>query len=420
MLYLCCTQILYLYNQDKNMATVQVVLRKKKNAQNLYPVTIRITKDRKTSFISTGQYIDIKFWDVQNRRVKKSHPNASRLNLLILKKLAQANDKLLDSEITEDYISASQVSESVKGKDKIDFFSLADLDLENLKSAEKHSQYLTQKGRVRKFKKFVGKDVLPFKEITIFLLKNFESYILNQEKRKPRTAINYMILIRKIYNLAISEGLAEHSNYPFGKGKIQIRIPESDKVGLSIEEVKMLENASDLTVAQQNAINVWLTSFYFAGIRVSDVLQLRKSDFKDGRLLYRMNKNQKVVSLKVPEKAKTILELYKEPTLGNNDLIFTYLRGTNFSDAKELLTRIKTSTRTLNRRLELVAKQLKIDKKLSMHIARHSFGNISGDKIPIQMLQKLYRHSSITTTIAYQSSFMKKDTDDALDKVINF
>ncbi|GAL82102.1 hypothetical protein JCM19274_2813 [Algibacter lectus] len=25
-----------------------------------------------------------------------------------------------------------------------------------------------------------------------------------------------------------------------------------------------------------------------------------------------------------------------------------------------------------------------------MHIARHSFGNISGDKIPIQMLQKLY------------------------------
>ena len=55
-----------------------------------------------------------------------------------------------------------------------------------------------------------------------------------------------------------------------------------------------------------------------------------------------------------------------------------------------------------------------------MHIARHSFGNISGDKIPIQMLQKLYRHSSVTTTILYQSNFIQKDTDDALDKVINF
>ena len=402
------------------MATVQAVLRKKGNAQNLYPITIRITKDRRTSFISTGQYIGQKFWDAQNKKVKKSHPNASRINRLILKKLSEANDKLLDAEINEDFISASEVSESVKGKDKIDFFVLADLHLENLKSAEKHSQHLTQKGRIGKFKKFVGKDRLHFKEITIFLLKNFEGYILNQEKRKPRTAINYMILIRKIYNLAISEGLAEHSNYPFGKGKIQIRIPESDKVGLSIEEVKMLENANNLTVAQKNAVNIWLTSFYFAGIRVSDVLQLRKSDFKDGRLLYRMNKNQKVVSLKVPEKAKAVLELYNEPSLGNNDLIFPYLRGTNFKDTEELFIRTKTATRTLNRRLELVAKQLKIDKKLSMHIARHSFGNISGDKIPIQMLQKLYRHSSITTTIAYQSSFMKKDTDDALDKVINF
>ena len=184
------------------------------------------------------------------------------------------------------------------------------------------------------------------------MLKNFESHILNQEKRKPRTAINYMILIRKLYNLAISDGIAEHSNYPFGKGKIQIRIPESDKVGLSIEEVKMLENASNLTIAQHNAINVWLTSFYFAGIRVSDVLQLRWSDFRDGRLLYRMNKNQKVVSLKVPQKAAAILELYKEPGMGKNDLIFPYLRGTDFKNAKELLTRTKTATRTLNRRLE--------------------------------------------------------------------
>lgn len=337
-----------------------------------------------------------------------------------MKKLAHANDKLLDSEINEDAISASQVREKVTGKNKKDFFDIAQLHLENLKYAEKYPQYLTQKGRIGKFKKFIGKDKLYFNEITVFMLKNFESYLLNQEKRKPRTAINYLILIRKIYNLAIYDGLAEHCHYPFGKGKIQIRIPESDKVGLSIDEVKMLENACDLTVAQKNAINVWLTSFYFAGIRVSDVLQLRWSDFNDGRLVYRMNKNQKVVSLKVPEKATAILELYKEPGLRKNDVIFPYLRGTNFNDSKELLTRTKTATRTLNRRLELVARQLKIEKKLSMHIARHSFGNISGDKIPIQMLQKLYRHSSITTTIAYQSSFMKRDTDDALDKVINF
>ncbi len=55
-----------------------------------------------------------------------------------------------------------------------------------------------------------------------------------------------------------------------------------------------------------------------------------------------------------------------------------------------------------------------------MHIARHTFGNISGDRIPIQMLQKLYRHSSITTTIGYQGNFIHQSADDALEAVIGF
>ena len=179
-----------------------------------------------------------------------------------------------------------------------------------------------------------------------------------------------------------------------------------------------MENAKGLTDAQQAALNVWLISFYFAGIRVSDVLLLKWSDFKDGRLLYRMNKNQKLVSLKIPLKAQVILDSYKHDS--KSDLVFPYLYGTDLSDKRELLVRTRTVTRTLNRRLQLVALTVGIDKRLSMHIARHTFGNISGDKIPIQMLQKLYRHSSITTTVAYQASFMKKDADEALDKVVNF
>ena len=99
--------------------------------------------------------------------------------------------------------------------------------------------------------------------------------------------------------------------------------------------------------------------------------------------------------------------------------IFEDLESINLNDKKELRTGIKTITRNFIRRLELVAVKAVIDKKLSMHIARHSFGNISSNRIPIQILQKLYRHSFITTTIINQSNFIMKDTDDALGKVIN-
>ena len=61
-----------------------------------------------------------------------------------------------------------------------------------------------------------------------------------------------------------------------------------------------------------------------------------------------------------------------------------------------------------------------IDKNISIHIARHSFGNIAADKIHPKMLQKLYRHSDLKTTIGYQANFIHKQADDALDEVVNF
>lgn len=70
--------------------------------------------------------------------------------------------------------------------------------------------------------------------------------------------------------------------------------------------------------------------------------------------------------------------------------------------------------------MKRIASQCVIEKNLSNHIARHSFGNIAGDKIHPLMLQKLYRHSDLKTTLNYQSNFIYRDADDAWDSVINF
>jgi site-specific recombinase XerD len=96
------------------------------------------------------------------------------------------------------------------------------------------------------------------------------------------------------------------------------------------------------------------------------------------------------------------------------------MKMVNLKASKDVFRKINADTTMLNKYLARVAEKAKIKKKITMHIARHSFGNMSEDKIPIKMLQKLYRHSSITTTINYQANFMHKDADDALDSVINF
>lgn len=86
------------------------------------------------------------------------------------------------------------------------------------------------------------------------------------------------------------------------KAKFRLKFQKTEKIGLNEKEILLLENIKLESAAQRHAINIWLTSFYFAGIRIGDVLQLKWSDFVDGRLHYRMNKNQKLVALKIPEK----------------------------------------------------------------------------------------------------------------------
>ena len=381
------------------MASIQTVLRNKPNARMLYPIAIRITKDRKTSLIFVGQYIDKMDWNEQKGMVRNSHPNATAINQLIFSKLSQANQRLLIAESEQEYQSVTSIKTNIIKKERFDFFSAVKIQLRRLEERGQFHQRDVVKSRMEKFRAFAKSEKLHFNEITCDLLKRFEAYLKNERGLAHRTTVNYMIAIRTIYNIAIGEKWAERNHYPFGRGGYTIKFLESQKIGLTINEVKLLENAEGLTEAQQHALHIWLISFYFAGIRIGDVMQLKWSDFIDNRLRYRMGKNQKLVSLKIPDKVKPILKIYRQKA--QDDFVFEELRMVDPTDAKTLRTRIKTVTRTCNRHLKNIAIDLEITKNMSMHIARHSFGNISGSKIPIQMLQKLYRHSSVTTTIIY-------------------
>ncbi|WP_245760484.1 site-specific integrase [Salegentibacter flavus] len=70
--------------------------------------------------------------------------------------------------------------------------------------------------------------------------------------------------------------------------------------------------------------------------------------------------------------------------------------------------------------MKRIASQCEIDKNLSNHIVRHSFGNIAGDRIHPLMLQKLHRHSDLKNHPELPGQFIHRDADDALDSVINF
>lgn len=405
-----------------SMATsTSIVLRKKANSSGKFPLMIRITKDRKTSYMSSGYYIDLKDWDAKKRKVKKSYPNSTRLNNFLIQKLSEVTNKVLELESNENVLSLTKIKNSIKKpSEKRTFNSLSKEYINELITNNKLTRLDADQPRIKNFIAFAGTKNLSFQDIDKAFLKRFMTYLKVERKNSERSVVNNLVIIRTLFNRAIREGVINQKFYPFGRGKIKIKFPDSIKIGLSVEEVKKIEALTGLTENENHARNVWLFSLYNAGMRVGDLLYIKWSDIIDERISYKMSKNSKSLSFNVRDKVQGILDQYEKDKQNNTDFIFPELKKANLKSPEDLLRKKKSANKKFNKYLKKVSEKAKIDKKITMHIARHTFGNISGEQIPIQMLQKLYRHSSITTTINYQANFMHEEVDSAIDKVFNF
>ncbi len=448
------------------MASVKAVLRRnKQKIDGTIPIAVRITKDRKTRFIFTGQYILEKHWNDESQisPVRKSHSNSTWLNNLIKKKISDVVDATLEAETANDNISSKEIKEKVKKKrGDISFFKfgcervktkfLAEVfsvakaersilcniqEFAGLKKSEPIDKAIAGIKERRSERIAAGKQLgysfldelkalgndnsLYFEDITEAFIKKFEAFCVSHLGMKKRTITNQVLFIRTLFNEAIREEVVDIKHYPFAGDKVKIRIQSGHKIGLTQEEIKAI---IDLDLEPETAMwhtrNVWLVSFYFAGVRISDVLKLKWSDFQDGRLYYTMDKNGKSLSLKVPEKAQVIMSDYLADRRFKEDYVFPDLKHADQGDPQDIFVKSRNATSRFNKYLRRIAQQASIDKNLSNHISRHSFGNIAGDKINPLMLQKLYRHSSLKTTIGYQANFIHREADDALDEVVGF
>jgi integrase len=404
------------------MASIKILLWKHDKKKNdTFPIALRITQNRKTRYIFTGKYIVEKDWDASASKVKKSHPNSARLNNFLITKLAEANKTLLTLEVEDKVVSSKNVKKEITNPlSKKSFNEVSSEFLKELEENNKLTRLSSNKPLVKHVIEFANTESLKFHEIDETFLRKFMTFLKVKKGNSQRSIVNALILIRTLYNRAIKMEIADQKHYPFGVGKIRIKFPETEKVGLSIEEVQALEALDNLTLQEEHARNIWFFSFYLAGMRVADVLQIRWSDMYDGRLHYRMNKNDKLLSLKLPEKILPILKHYKANKEHKKDFVFSELKNVNLKNPKNVLAKTKTANKKFNKYLAKIAIKADIDKKLSMHISRHTFAHIAGDKIPIPTLQRLFRHTSITTTVNYMSQFTHKDFDEALDSVVNF
>jgi integrase/recombinase XerD len=411
------------------MALIRIVTRKEERPDGTLPLALRINKHGKVSYIYLEYTVKKSDWDKKAQRVKKSHPSHARLNNYLIKKLSEATDKTLELETNKSSVTIKAVRNKIKPMTGDTFFNQSEEYLQALQKAGKYNEYTANKPRLQHFKEYLKGEDISFSDVTVGCLEHYTNWLRsrvtvakNGAKKTlgERSIMNHLSAIRSVFAFAKRHEVIDGSHTPFGRGKTVIRFPDSKKVGLNQEDVSNIEQV-DLTNPRHNhARNIWLFSFYFAGMRVSDVLRVRWSDFDDGRFYYKMGKNDKGDSLKVPEKIWPILKQYEEEKQSRDDLVFPELKDNDFSNQFITERTIAFKTSALDKVLRNnVAPAAGIEKKLTMHITRHTFGKLAGNSIKMKTLQKLYRHHDLATTAMYQQNFDHDEVDDALDKVIN-
>lgn len=404
------------------MATAKIILYKsKKKSDGRYPVALRVIQDRKPKY-SFIEWIFENDWDVAKGKVKKTHPNSKRINFAITAKENAINNLFMEDEINGMNRSSAELIDFVNGKSrKSVFFPFAQEYLDLLVKARRYTVASADKARIKVFKEFAQNDHLTFQEIDRGLLERLKGYLISERGVGERTVMNYYVLIRTLFNKAIDAQMVNRKYYPFGRGGIKIKYPDTVKVGLVESEIIRIRDLDlEKGTEEWHVRNQFLFSFYLAGVRISDVLRMKWQDIQDGRLQYKMGKNNKVDSLAIPKPAEEILSEYKSEKIQKGDYIFPELKKAKDGDIQDVYRKIRTANKKFNKLLKGIAEKADIDKPLTTHIARHSFGSISRDKIPTKILQKLYRHSSPVTTDAYQRNFNNEGTDDALSSVIDF
>lgn len=443
------------------MATFTFEVKNRKDRFGKNPIYLRIIHNRKVKRIRTSVSVTLKngsFPDealcdkskwVKESYLNKEHIQEGRdikfLNDILSNELKAAK-ATYEGLKTKGIASASKIQSELKSGGSSDSFNVF---------LYKIIQELSHAGRFHDGKKFVSfqrkwlaflvskqqSDIM-FREIDSPLLMEFESYLLTLRNERypekmlhPNTIKLQFVILQRVINKAIEAGKMKPTDDPF----IVYKLPKEEKTikeKLTSSEIKQIEEIElEPGTMISLAKDIFLFSFFCAGIRFQDVAMMRCGNIREGRVIYTMAKNGKRSDIKLIPQAEKIIATYKKEDSNPNDYLFPLLKnGAIYSDAityedlrtlpmekkKVLFQRISINNAQINKKLKILAKKAGIEKNLCTHMARHSFASqaklrgVSGTKI-----RGLLNHSKTDTTDRYMGEFDTDQNDSVLEEIFS-
>jgi len=408
------------------MAKIKIILldipsRKLKNGT--YPIELRITHQRKRKSIPLDKYATPEKWNKDTGRFRRSFPNYSKENKVLLKIEGKAND--VARNIERDGLPFSfpefnkrflhkPVSNLVK-----DYYKLLIDGLQAEGKESTASPYITTKNSLLSFAKkssFYRANSLTLSEIDYHFLLEFEKWLRQERKIKDTSISVYMRNIRTVLNKAIKKDkILKPEQYPFHDYEIS-KLDHTTKTRATTKEV--IHKIRDATFPdhsrEQLAQHVFIFSYYSRGMNFVDISLLTTKNIMGDRIEYKRSKTKKNFSFKILQPVREILDFYLEHNKMEGDYIFPIYDEAIHKTPKQMYNRRKQALRTINDQFPAIAEKIKMKGlKLTTYVSRHTYATtLKNADVSIAKISEALGHTTEKVTQTYLKQFEKDVLDD--------
>lgn len=376
----------------------------KQNSEGLAPIYLRVTIDGERVEISTKRSIEVKKWNKVSQKAIGNSEEARTLNQYLKTLERQVYDAHRELIEEKKQLTALSLKNKLLGASDTPFM-LVEIFREHNKqmAALVNKQYAPNTLRryvtvLRILQEFLQwkyrvRDI-DIKGIDHSFITSLDFYLRSVRNCNNNSTCKYIRNFKKIILSCVAHGWL--SKDPFLNYKAKLEDVERDF--LSEQEIEIL-SSKQFAIARLTEVRDVFIFCCYTGLSYTDVKNLKYSEINtgiDGHKWIFTNREKTEEASRIPllPAPLDIIKKYQNhPACENKDLVLPVM-----------------SNQKMNAYLQEIKEICGINKKLTCHIARHTFATTItlSNGVPMETVSKMLGHKSVRTTQIYAKVIDKK------------
>ena len=403
---------------DKEMK-IKVVCKKNNVSKNgTAPLYLRFTHNRETRLVSLGISVLPEYWNEESQSIFADYPNSRELQFEIDARLKEYDQKMKRLQALEVEVNFETLLgyRSVNQYYVTDYF---DIQIRRLEVADKYgsaSKYKVTRALLNEFRPSAK-----FGDIDTSFLQDFGLF-LHKRGNQSNSIATKMSVLKAVYNKALKEKVFVSTNNPFADFKVGRYWKPTRKRAIVKQDVLKLQA---LEIPNEKAVysisfarDIFLFSYFVAGINFKDIATLQCKDIQNGRIYYKRHKTGKEMNSPILPDTQQIIDKYAENHMCEDDYIFPILDRKIHVNELQIYNRVHKVLGHVNRNLKKLGKMIGLRITLTTYVARHTYATVLRRAgVSIDIISETLGHSDTTTTQIYLDSFENFQIDKAMENL---